>query len=601
MHAPDIITLCGILIAGFACQWVAWRLRVPAILFLLVAGIAAGPVLGLLNPDDLLGDLMLTFVSIAVAIILFEGSLTLKISELGGRGSVVRNLVTLGVLVTWAGSALAAHFLLGWDVYLAALFGAIVTVSGPTVVMPLLRTVRPVSSVSSVLRWEAILIDPLGAILGLLVFDFIVASQAGGGLSAALRTVTVMVAAGTTLGAAGGYLFGLALRRRMIPDFLRDYSGLAAALAVFAAAEAIRGESGLLAVTVMGIWLANMRDVDLDDILDFKESLTLLLVAGLFIILAARLDLAALQAIGWGALGVLLVLQLIAGPLRALLCAWGSSLSIREQLFLGWVFPRGIVAAAISALFALRLEATGYEGADGLVPLVFTVIIGTVVIQSLTTAAVARWLGVAEPPPTGVLIAGANTLGLAIARALRERDIPVLVADSHWESIRDARMEGLPTFFGSAVSAYADNNIDLSGLGNLLALTRRAGFNELACVRYAEEFGRDHVFTVQLAADGKHRKHSISGEQGGRMLYGGEHSLTPLLERLEAGAQIKSTELTEEFDLDSYQQKFPDKLPVFFVDPSGYVRFPMPDNKIKPIAGWVVAAIVPAETDSPAA
>lgn len=601
MHAHDIITLCGILIAGFACQWVAWRLRVPAILFLLVAGIAAGPVFGLLNPDELLGDLMLTFVSIAVAVILFEGSLTLKISQLGGRGNVVRNLVTIGVLITWAGSALAAHFLLGWDVYLAALFGAIVTVSGPTVVMPLLRTVRPKSSVSSVLRWEAILIDPLGAILGLLVFDFIVASQDGGGTGEALRTVVVMVLAGTLLGAAGGYLFGLALRRRLIPDFLRDYSGLAAALTVFAAAEAIRGESGLLAVTVMGIWLANMRGVDLADILDFKESLTLLLVAGLFIILAARLDLSALQAIGWAALGVLLVLQLIAGPLRALVCSWGSSLSIREQLFLGWVFPRGIVAAAISALFALRLEAMDYEGADGLVPLVFTVIIGTVVIQSLTTGAIARWLDVAEPPPTGVLITGANTLGVAIARALHERDIPVLVADSHWESVRDARMQGLPTFFGSAVSAYADNNIDLSGLGNLLALTRRAGFNELACVRYAEEFGRDHVFTMQLAEDGKHRKHSISGEQGGRMLYGGEHSLMPLLERLESGAQIKSTVLTAEFSLESYEQQFPDNLPIFFVDVSGYVRFPVPDNKLKPAAGWVVAAIVPGEIESPAA
>lgn len=591
MHAHEIVTLCGILVVGFGCQWLAWRVRLPAILFLLVAGIAAGPVLGWLHPDELLGDLLIPLVSIAVAVILFEGSLTLKFSELRGHGSVVRNLVTLGVLVTWISSALAAHFLLGWDIYLAALFGAIVTVSGPTVVMPLLRTVRPVPSVSSVLRWEAILIDPLGAILGLLVFDFIVASQQGEGFLQAFGTVAMMIAAGTLLGAIGGYLFGLAIRRRAIPDFLRDYSGLAAALAVFAAAEAVRGESGLLAVTVMGIWLANMRDVDLEDILSFKESLTLLLVAGLFILLAARLDLAGLLAIGWGALGVLVVLQLLAGPLRAFICSIGSGLSIREQLFLGWVFPRGIVAAAISALFALRLEEIGYAGAGSLVPLVFTIIVGTVIVQSLSTRLVARFLDVAEPPPTGVLIVGANSLALAIGRALHDRSVPVMVVDSHWASIRDARMMGLSTFFGSAVSGYADSNLDLSGLGNLLALSRRPGFNELACVRYAEEFGRDHVFTVDSDIDGDHQKHKISGETRGRMLFGGERNLVAMMNALQKTDGLKTTELSEAFSFSAYLEQNPQSVPVFAIDPTGHVHFPVADEEFAPGDGWVVGAI----------
>lgn len=592
MHAHDVIIMCGILAAGFACQWIAWRVKVPAILFLLLTGIALGPIMGWLDPDALLGDLLIPFVSIAVAIILFEGSMTLKFSELRGHGAVVRNLVTVGVLITWFASGLAAYFLLGWDPYLAALFGAIITVSGPTVVMPLLRTVRPTPAVSSVLRWEAILIDPLGAILGLLVFEFIVATQASAGLIQALQTFGIIMIAGTSLGAVGGYLFGHALRKRVIPDFLRDYAALAVALTVFAAAEAVEGESGLLAVTVMGVWLANMRDVELEDVLDFKESLTLVLVAGLFILLAARLNLSDLRAIGAGALGILAVLQLVAGPLRALVCSAGSSMNLREKLFLAWVFPRGIVAAAISALFALRLEQRGYIGADSLVPLVFTIILGTVIIQSLSARLVAKWLDVAEPEPDGVLLIGSNPAVLAIAKAMQDNNVNVLVADSHWASIRDARMLGLPTFYGSAVSSYAEEKLELTGLGNLLALSRRPGLNELACVRFADEFGRDHVFTLGNLEEGGHEKHKVSGESRGRILFDGAYSLSAILGRLRRGDKLKTTMLSDEFDYADYQQQHQDSFPIFAIDDNRRIHFPVGDKSFEPSAGWTVASLV---------
>lgn len=592
MHSTDIVIMCGILAAGFACQWIAWRVKLPAILFLLLTGIVAGPILGWLDPDILLGDLLVPFVSIAVAIILFEGSMTLKFSELRGHGAVVRNLVTVGVLITWLAGGLAAYLLLDWDPYLAALFGAIVTVSGPTVVMPLLRTVRPAASVSSVLRWEAILIDPLGAILGLLVFEFIVATQTSEGVVQALQTFGVITIAGFFLGALGGYLFGLAMRRRVIPDFLRDYAALAAALTVFAAAEAVESESGLLAITIMGVWLANMKDVDLEDVLDFKESLTLLLVAGLFILLAARLNVHDLRAIGMGAIGILAILQFVAGPLRALVCAAGSPLNLREKLFLGWVFPRGIVAAAISSLFALRLEQRGYEGADSLVPLVFTVILGTVVIQSLSARLFARLLHVAEPEPNGVLIIGSNPAALAVAKAMQDAGVNILVADSHWASIRDARMLGLPSFYGSAVSSYAEEKLELTGLGNLLAMSRRPGLNELACVRFADEFGRDHVFTLGNLEEGGHEKHRVSGESRGRILFDGSHSLSAILERLKRGAKVKTTTLSEEFNFADYREQHQNSLPIFSIDENRRVHFPVADQTFEPGPGWTVASLI---------
>jgi NhaP-type Na+/H+ or K+/H+ antiporter len=593
MHGHEtLLILCGIMIAGFACQYLAWRVRLPAILFLLVAGLVAGPVLGWIDTDALFGDLLVPLVSIAVAIILFEGSLTLKFSDLGSHGTVVRNLVTVGVLITWIAAGFAAYIILGWDLYIAALFGAIVTVSGPTVVVPLLRSVRPKHSVGSVLKWESILIDPLGAILGLLVFEFVLASQAATGIRHALETLVIMSLAGAATGALGGYLFGLALRRRHVPDYLREFAAVAAVMSVFGAAEAIRGESGLLAVTVMGIWLANMRDVDIDDVVGFKESLTLMLVAGLFILLAARLNIDALLSIGLGAVIIILLLQLVVGPLRALVSSIGSSLGIRERLFLGWVFPRGIVAAAISALFSLRLEANGYANADGLVPLVFAVIIGTVVIQSLTTRTVARWLGVAEPEPTGVLIVGGNSLALAIGKAMSDAGLRVVITDTNWSNIRKARMNGLSVWYGSAVSGYADANLDLTGIGNLLAVSRRAGLNELACVRYAREFGRDHVYTLADAATARHEKHKVSGEQVGRILFDGEILLRDLVVEITRGAGLKTTTLTDEFDFDDYKKEYPDAKVIFAIDPDEKIHFRVSDAPLEPKAGWSVTSLL---------
>ena len=597
MHAYEIMILCGLATVGFACQWLAWRLRLPAILFLLAAGILAGPVLELIDPDALFGPLLTPIVSVAVALILFEGSLTLKLSEIRDHGSVVRNLVTVGVVVTWAIAGFSAYYLLGWDPYLAALFGAVVTVSGPTVVMPLLRAVRPSANVSSILRWESILIDPLGAILALLVFDVIVSMQAGSGFGHIAIDVAAIAAAGTLFGVAGGYLFGMAVRKRLIPDLLRDYAALAAVLTVFGIAEGLRGESGFLAVTIMGIWLANMGDVEIKDILEFKESITLLLLGALFILLAARLNVSEIVSIGGGALVVLTVLQLIAGPVRALASAIGSPLNWRETLYVGWVFPRGIVAAAVSSLFALRLVEIDYPGADGLVPLVFAVIIGTVVLQSITAKPVARLLGVMEPEPTGVLIVGANRVGQMIAQALQDSGRRVRVADSHWAGIQEARMIGLPVFYGSPVSGYAERGLDLTGIGTLLAVSRNPGLNELACVRFSAEFGRDHVFVLGHRSEKSHEKHSISGAVSGRVLFSGESSIDELGTRIAAGHVPKTTELTNEFNLENYYKQNPGSLILFAIDKNDQLRFPVDDEPFEPVAGWRVTALTPPSRD----
>lgn len=593
MHSETILILSGILALGLACQWLAWKSKLPSILFLLVVGIVLGPILGWLKPQQLLGELFFPVVSLAVAVILFEGSLTLKFSQVRGYGPVVRNLVTLGTVITWVTAAVSAHWVLDMQWSLAILFGAIVVVSGPTVVIPLLRAIRPHQSVSNVLRWEGILIDPMGAILAVLVFDIIIAIESSQSIGHVAIVIFVMILTGVGLGISCGQLLGMALRKYLFPDYLRDFAALAAALLTFGIAESIQSESGLLAVTIMGIWLANMRGLEIEDILNFKESLSLLLVSGLFILLAARLDLTQLSALGMGGVIVLLVLQFVAGPLRAYTCSIGSSLNWRERTLIGWVFPRGIVAAAIASLFALRLEEAEVEGAEQLVPLVFAIIIGTVVIQSITAGPLARKLKVAEPEPRGILIVGGNDVARMLAVALSDAGFRVLLADDNWENIKKSRMLAIPSFYGNAVSAYADRHMDLIGLGYLLALSSRPALNRLACVRYEHEFGMNGVFALQSTAEiAQLEKKKISDKVSGSLLFGKDITYEFLSERLITGAEVHTTLLTSEFTLEHYRQEHPDAILLFAVDHKDNLRMSEVESDLSPESGWKLVSLV---------
>lgn len=592
MHGNDLLLLSGVLVAGFACQWLAWRIKLPSILFLLIVGITLGPLLGWLNPNELFGDLLVPVVSLAVAIIIYEGALTLKIKEIRGHGNVVRNLLTVGVLITWLLATLAAWQFLGWDLQLAALFGAIVTVSGPTVILPLLRSIRPTNALSNVLRWEGILVDPLGAVLAVLVFNFIVITQTAATTNQLYVMLGMTLASGIFLGVSAGQLFGLVLRNHWLPDYLRDYAALALVILVFTIAESLATESGLLAVTIMGVWQANMKNVDLEDILDFKESLTLVLVAALFIVLAARIDLGALVSLGGGAIAVLLLLQFVAGPMRGFICSIGSELRWQERALLGWIFPRGIVAAAVSALFALRLEELNFAGAENLVPMVFTIIIGTVVLQSLTGKFLAGRLKIVNPEPTGILVVGASPPALFYARALHEAGHRVLVASMSWRGISAARMAGLPVFFGSAVSSYAERHMNLLGLGKLLAMSSQSGINELACVKFSYEFGRDSVFTVKQKSESSHEKYQVSGGSAGRVLFGGKWSLNDLAELFKGDVDTGTTEITDSFSYADYLEKHPQRIVLFITTADGHIHFPLGEETRKVVIGDRITALI---------
>jgi NhaP-type Na+/H+ or K+/H+ antiporter len=585
------LMLAGMLVIGFLAQWLAWRVRLPAIVFLLLAGILLGPVSGVLDPDKLLGDLLFPAVSLAVALILFEGSLTLRFHELPGIGKAVRGLVSYGAVATVLLLALAAHLVADLTWPIALLFGALACVTGPTVIAPMLRTLRPNARIANTLRWEGIVIDPLGALFAVLIYEAIVSRQEGHTIGIFVATI----ACGVGIGALSAWMMAFFLRRQMIPEYLQNYAVLAAVLLAFSVSNALTHESGLLAVTIMGIALGNLRGVHIDDILDFKESLTTLLVSLLFILLAARLHWPLPDGMLGAGIALFVIAQLLVRPVTVAFATFGSGLNWRERALIGWVAPRGIVAASVSALFALRLDALGVAGADALVPLVFTLIIGTVVLQSATARPLALWLKVAEPEPRGVLIFGSDAVARAIGKALEEADFHVLLADDDWEGIRLARMEGRSTFFGNPASPHAERHLDLTGIGRLLAMSTHRERNSLVCVHYRQEFGREKVYRLRnLTPKENTDRAAIAGSLLAPPLFDETMTHGRFAEMLEQGWRIKSTKLSATFDWPQFIEQYGSNMVLMFgVEEKGVLRVASAKRELEPKAGWTVIALVP--------
>jgi len=400
-----LFTFAVISFFGILSQWLSWRIQLPSIIFLLTFGIIAGPLTEVLDPNALLGDYLFPFVSMGVAIILFEGGLTLRFDHMKGLTKPLYGLLTVGLLVTWGIVATSTHFLIDLSWELSILFGALMTVTGPTVIKPLLKTVRPNEEIANLLHWEGVILDVIGAILIVLIFEFIVSGQGEQHIGLLLASV---IATGISAGLVGAYSLAYLLRHYLLPHYLHQVFTLTLVLVIFSLSNIIAHESGLLAVTLMGMILANIKGIDTEEILIFKENLSLLFISALFIILSARLDLSDLFGMGFPALLLLAIILFVARPISVFFSTLFSPLKRNERILLGWIAPRGIIAAAVSALFAMRLESLGYEEAALLVPLTFMVIIGSILLYGTTAKPFAKWLNVREPDPRGMLIVGAN-------------------------------------------------------------------------------------------------------------------------------------------------------------------------------------------------
>ncbi|GAB5490910.1 MAG: sodium:proton antiporter [Phototrophicaceae bacterium] len=544
MHNDLLISIALVLGLGMLAQWVAWRLKQPSIIFLLLFGLIVGPVSALMNGhpildvEHFLGELLFPVVSASVGVILFEGGLSLRFRDLEGTGGVVGRLVSVGVGVTWVISGVAAHFLLGLGWEMALLLGATLVVTGPTVIIPLLKQIRPQGRVGSVLRWEGIVIDPVGAILAVLVFEEIIAGPQWLALAWALF---ITIAVGLGIGWIAAQIMIEVYRRYWVPDSLQNPVTLSFVLTAFAISNVIQPEAGLLTVTVMGIVMANQRRFDIHHIVEFKETLQVLLLSSLFILLSARMQPDDLLQIGWPTFWFVVIIIVVERPLAALLSTIGSDLNWRERAFIGWMAPRGIVAASVASIFAIELADRGIEGANVLLPVTFAVIIGTVATYSLTSGIVARRLGLSEKNPQGLLVVGGSPWIREMAKQVKQAGYRVLLSDTNQNHVDKARQANIEIYHGNILSEVAQDEINFGGIGRLMALTPNSEVNALAGEHYQNTFGSENVFELQRRK--LEERDGISIHLGGRTLLPTGITYEMILNRFLKGAQIITVEI----------------------------------------------------------
>ncbi len=519
-----MLELAGIIVLGIFAQWVAWKLKIPAILPLILIGLFVGPVSTLISDDGsqwiqpiyngktgfFPDQNLFFFVSLAIGIILFEGGLTLRREEVKKIGPVIGKLISLGSAVTFIGGGVAAHYIFGLDWRISFLFSALIIVTGPTVITPILRNIPLKQEVSAVLKWEGILIDPIGALVAVLVFEFISVGGDAGYTKQALVEFGKIVLIGFSFGISGGYALYYAIKKRFIPHYLLNVVSLSVVLLIFVESDVFAHESGLLAVVVMGMFLGNSDLPNLKELLYFKESLSVLLISILFILLAANISLDDLLLVyTWETAILLAVIIFVLRPLAVFLSTTGSSLKPNEKLFISWVGPRGIVAAGIASLFGTKLVNDGVAGAEYITPLVFAVVLVTVLLNATTARLFARMVGVFLKTSEGILIVGATKVSRLIGSYLEKNKRHVVLVDTNSNNIDTAKELGLEAINASIFTGDLTDNIELNDVGYLVAMTGNDEINKQALKKYGKTLGENGSFRLMNSEEMKINKGSL--------------------------------------------------------------------------------------------
>jgi len=507
-----MLELAGIIILGILAQWVAWKFKIPAILPLILIGLLVGPIAAEFLSEDgakwiepiwngtkglFPGDGLYYFVSLAISIILFEGGLTLKREEIKNVGPSITKLITVGSAVTFFGAGVLAHYLfnLSWEI--SFLFSGLIIVTGPTVITPILRNIPLKKDVSAVLKWEGILIDPIGALVAVLVFEFISVGGGSGFTKTALVEFGKILLFGTSFGFTFAHALAFVINKKLVPHYLLNVVSLSTVLLVFVESEIFAHESGLLAVVVMGMVLGNGKLKNIKELLYFKESLSVLLISILFILLAANIDIKDLMLLYNLKTAVLFaVVVFVIRPLAVFLSTYKSKLKTNEKLFISWVGPRGIVAAGIASLFGSKLLKQGVEGAEYITPLVFMIVLGTVLLNATTARIFAKIVGVFLTSSDGILIIGASPASRLIASYLKQNGRRVVLIDSNPNHIKKADDMELEAIEASVYDDDLSENIELNDVGYLMSLTGSSVINEYALNKFSQQFGEQGAFRL---------------------------------------------------------------------------------------------------------
>lgn len=578
---------------GVGSQWLAWKLRLPAIVLMLAAGLIVGPGLGLFDPARDIGPLVEPMIAIAVAIILFEGGLTLNFRSLHDAAAGVQRLVLIGAPLGWLLSAAALHWVAGLSWASSAVFGGIMIVTGPTVIAPLLRQARLKRRPAALLQWEAIVNDPVGALAAVLALEIVLVLQAAETRGEAIWDLGIGIGFAALLGLAGGAGIAWAFARGKVPEYMKVPVLFVLLLLVFAVSDFVLHESGLLAVTIMGLWIANADLPSFTELRRFKEHATVLLVSGVFILLAAGMSLGTLELLGWRSALFIVVVILAVRPATVLIALAFSNIPWKERILVAFTGPRGVVLVAVAGLFGERLVAQGIGDAALIAPLAFALVAGTVVLHGFTLTPIARLLGVTASETPGVLIVGGSVWSVAFGELLDKMELPVLIADPNHVHLRAARRAGLKSYFGDILSEAAGHSLDFVRYQKVIAATDNDAYNTLVCTDMAHEFGREHVFQPAPVRQ-ETRRHELPASLGGRTLRG-ELSYFDANGRIHDGWHFRATGLTEEFTLDDWLEKNPEALPVAEYNGKSDLRLLDHDAHLKAGPGDQMIALYPPE------
>jgi len=543
MNNPALTTAIA-LAAGMIAQAVARHLRIPGIVLLLATGVLLGPdVANLVHPDSL-GSGLTILVGFAVAVILFEGGMNLRIDRIRREGRTIRQLITLGALVSALGGTLAAKIFLGWDWKVAVLFGTLVIVTGPTVISPLLRRIKLRRSVGTVLEAEGVFLDAIGAIVAVVALE-IVLSPSGATFAKGIWHIVIRIGAGTLFGLVGGLaLAGLLRFRNLVPEGLENVFTLSLVFVLYFGANAIQLESGIVAVTVAGLVVGNSKTVVQRELREFKEQLTVMLIGMLFILLAADVRLVDIQSLGMGGILTVMTLILVVRPLNIAAGTYGSNLNFKQKAFLAWVAPRGIVAAAIASLFAIELEAHGIAAAGELRAMVFLVIAVTVILAGITGGAVAGWLNLKRPSNVGWVILGMNEIGRKLAGLLTNGGEEVVCIDEDPAACRMAEEEGHKVIYGNAFEERTLHRAEIDTRKGIISLTANEEVNLLFAQKAKEEGKVPHLL-VNLESDDEGVTTEMVQEFGGTVLFARPRDLEVWSVRLKQGqAEVQNREFS---------------------------------------------------------
>jgi NhaP-type Na+/H+ or K+/H+ antiporter len=598
---PFKIALIGVL--GIGAQWLAWRLQRPAIVLMAIAGLIFGPFMHwlftlplvqnteilrgivnavMLNPEKDFGSVYRPMVGIAVAIILFEGGLNLRFKDLRDATRAVSRMVLVAAPIAAVLGAMTAHYImhLPWDI--SAMIGGLFVVTGPTVILPLLRQAHLPGRPAAVLKWEGIINDPVGALFAVAGFEFIRFTAMGESTQFAITLLIFAAAVGAVFGVVSGWLLAWSFRRGHVPEYLKAPVVLIWVLFIYVMANEVAEETGLVAVTAMGIAMANTKFAAMQEMRRFKENIAVLLVSGIFVVLTATLTLDVLKSFDLRVLGFVLAMMFIVRPVAVFVSTIWTGLNWRETLLVAWIAPRGVVAVAVAGLFATELQLIGREDGAIFVPLAFALVFATVLSAGFTITPLSKWLGLAKDKNEGVMIVGANPWSLGLAKALKDMDIPVLVADTNWRRLRGARLEGLAVFYGEVLSENADHRLDHTAFGHLIAAGPNDAYNSLVCVEFAPELGRHRVFQISGQETEDAETSGITYTARGRTLSTHGRTFDMLTRDWWSGWRFRSTTLSEEYTLEDFLEERGEDIDILLAKRSdGSLDLLQPDRKSK--------------------